>query len=408
MKKNDRVILCLPDPIWLKAKDDPAELAKLDLIIRMAEGAGEEGQAAKEKKNVTVPVVLTGDHHYYARHRVDLSDNDSTLTNCRDYIVCGGGGAFGLGTLHTPDKLLLEKARESAGAAKLKAVFPSREESIKARRGVFKFPLANKAFSAVIASFGMITLWLLTIAWDGQNEPTWIAENMAASGDMAGLISTFSKAISMVLPSAGLSIWILLILAGFGAFGYSGKRSEKHGIFAAITGALHGIIQFLGGLISVWLAAQFLGHLLGGFFDPQTIRIAVAFFAFPIALLICGFIFGAYLFFSHKFEGMHDQEVFSAQGIEGFKSFLRMRIDKDGLTIYPVGLRKSSTKWQTAPGVQEIGLPKRNIFETVWKIKMPLHQSRLFDPVQPLEPHLIENPIVILNGKSAKEADNAA
>jgi hypothetical protein len=374
----------------------------------MAEGAGEERLAAKEKKNVTVPVVLTGDHHYYARHRADLSGNDSTLTNRRDYIICGGGGAFGLGTLHTPDELRLEKARESAGAAKLETVFPSREESVKARRGVFKFPLANKAFSAVIAGLGMITLWSMTIAWAGQNGRTWIAENMATSGDIAGFASILTEAIGMVPPSAGLSIWILLILAGFGAFGYSGKRSEKSGVFAFITGVLHGGIQLFGGLISVWVAAQFLGHLLGGFFDPQAIRIAAAFFAFPIALLVCGFLFGTYLFFSHKFEGMHDQEVFSAQGIEGFKSFLRLRIDKDGLTIYPIGLRKSATKWQTAPGVQEIGLPKRNIFETVWKIKLPLHQSRLFDPAKPLEPHLIENPIVILNGKSAKEAENAA
>jgi hypothetical protein len=407
LNNNDRVILCLPEPIWLKAKDDPAELAKLDLIVKLAEGGGDGDLEIMQEKNITVPLMLTGDHHYYARHRADVVDRELGRSHCRDYVICGGGGAFGLGTLHTPDELPIEKARQSAGIAKLEAVFPSREESIKARRGVFKFPLANKAFSAVVAGLAMITLWLLSAAWFAEFRVSWIAENMAAAGDLNGLGSIIAKAAAMVLPSVGLSIWVLVILAGFGAFGNAGKRPEKAAFWAAFSGILHGVLQILGGLTSVWLSAQLTGYIPGAGSDPQATGLVVASLAFAIAFLLCGFIFGAYLFLSHKFLAMHDQEVFSAQGIEEFKSFLRIRIDKDGLTVYPIGLRTPSRDWTTAPGVQEIGLPKSSLFEKVWKIKASTKQSRLFDPVVPLEPHLIEQPFVIPNGKREKDAQYA-
>jgi hypothetical protein len=49
--------------------------------------------------------------------------------------------------------------------------------------------------------------------------------------------------------------------------------------------------------------------------------------------------FGFYLFFCIRFLGRHPNEGFSSMAIEDFKSFLRLRIGKDGaLTIFPIGL----------------------------------------------------------------------
>jgi hypothetical protein len=47
--------------------------------------------------------------------------------------------------------------------------------------------------------------------------------------------------------------------------------------------------------------------------------------------------------------GVNQMDLFSAQSIEDFKGFLRIRIAPDGvLTVYPLGLRRSVRRWRVS------------------------------------------------------------
>ncbi|HEU5040337.1 MAG TPA: hypothetical protein VFT84_05935, partial [Gemmatimonadales bacterium] len=77
-----------------------------------------------------------------------------------------------------------------------------------------------------------------------------------------------------------------------------------------------------------------------------------------------------YLLVASRFR-VNLNELFAGQGIEDFKSFLRMRIAPDGtLTIYAIGIDKISKKWVA----QSTGS---------W-----------FRPDKPLRPRLVDDPIV--------------
>jgi hypothetical protein len=57
--------------------------------------------------------------------------------------------------------------------------------------------------------------------------------------------------------------------------------------------------------------------------------------------IVSGIVFGLYLLASLNLLGRHPNEGFSSMAIEHYKSFLRLRIRKDGgLTIFPIGLKK--------------------------------------------------------------------
>ena len=65
----------------------------------------------------------------------------------------------------------------------------------------------------------------------------------------------------------------------------------------------------------------------------------------PLGALVGGFIFGAYWVIMGLVARMHTGDAFGALGIRNYKNFVRMKFEKDKLTIYPIGVKKlPSTK----------------------------------------------------------------
>jgi hypothetical protein len=93
------------------------------------------------------------------------------------------------------------------------------------------------------------------------------------------------------------------------------------------------------------------------------------------------FIVGVYFVLTSWLRGMHAEMSFAALGVKNYKNFLRMKVEKDRLTIYPIALDK-------VPG--RFGWRERKPGEA------PLDHAPLIVPINPMKPRLIEPPMVIV------------
>jgi hypothetical protein len=67
---------------------------------------------------------------------------------------------------------------------------------------------------------------------------------------------------------------------------------------------------------------------------------------FVLGWIVGSFVMGVYLVISLNFFKRHSNEAFSALACPDWKNFLRLRINADGLTIFPIGIRKVARKWK--------------------------------------------------------------
>jgi hypothetical protein len=395
LQPGDKLILSVPTPTWIKRKSLEAKSGtsrfiggdKLDLIMKIPQ---------QEGRDVAVPLVLTGDLHYYARHRAEVAGGT------RDYIICGGGGAFGKGTLQVPDEVDVSDIDRSSHTAFLQegfdgkpALYPDREDSKKLRRGVLRFPFQNPAFTGALIALQAITLWLLASA-----TPGWLERLIVPGLGFSELCAIIARAGTSLLSSPGLAIWVLILVGGFTVYAARGHPPCPRWQ-AVLAGILHALLQIVGTFLVVWLSAQAIGYLFAGDAGgsvkaeiPAWTKYATFLLAAALSYLYCGFLFGLYLLLAHKWLGLHDLEVFSAQAIEGYKGFLRMRVSAEGLTIYPIGLRHHVADWRAAKEASLKDVDK-GVYGKVQRIHIPRGAQRGVDPCDPLEPHLIERPIFI-------------
>lgn len=359
LEPGDQVILSVPTPGWLEASDDDSDgVGKPDKLMLVIDAVVKEG--------ATVPLIVTGDSHFYARHRADNGRPEDK----RDYVICGGGGAFTLGTVQVPDTF----DDPDVGRAREMVLFPSRSESRRLRWRVLGFPVVNRAFTATLVAIQLIALWVLRAHWTPETP---------ARG-----LWPFVKEIGATLTVApALVIWLLLIVGGFAAFGMTGTRDGRSTLPPTLIGGVHGAAQSAVALLFLWATLRLQEHtgILG--------KIALVGAALAATYLAVGLMFGLYLAVGHLLVGMHNLEVYSSQAIENWKGFLRIRIDRAGATVHPIGLRRSSRSWKPSPGVVQEAV-SHGALVTRRKLRVPADCLRIMDPVRPLSPLLIEPPFV--------------
>jgi hypothetical protein len=147
--------------------------------------------------------------------------------------------------------------------------------------------------------------------------------------------------------------------------------------------------------LCIWLALRFGLLLVGGGASHWVGLLA----AVLLTYIVCGGLFGLYLFLGHKILGLHDQEVFSAQGIEGYKCFLRMHVGADGVTIHPIGLVQQARDWRAAKGVTVSKTSRTRALGLAQRVDAPEGCLRIFDPSEPLAPHRIEPAFMVGQAK---------
>jgi hypothetical protein len=119
---------------------------------------------------------------------------------------------------------------------------------------------------------------------------------------------------------------------------------------------------------------------------PSPVRQLVGFTSYPILMislgaLVGGSLWGLYWVLTGLFGRMHAEDAFAALRIKNYKNFLRLKFERDRLTIYPLGIDKvpGPDHWLDAPAGRDNPLP---------------HNPRLIAS-KPINVRLIENPIVI-------------
>jgi hypothetical protein len=117
------------------------------------------------------------------------------------------------------------------------------------------------------------------------------------------------------------------------------------------------------------------------------VRQLVGFTAYPVLMialgaLVGGMLWGLYWVLTGLIARMHAENAFAALRIQNYKNFLRLKLERDKLTIYPLGIDRvpGPDDWLNAPRAHDGSV-------------MPNTPKLL--PVRPINVRLIEDPIVI-------------
>jgi hypothetical protein len=126
--------------------------------------------------------------------------------------------------------------------------------------------------------------------------------------------------------------------------------------------------------------------------EVSPVREVVGFMAYPVltialGALVGGMLWGLYWVLTGLIARMHAEDAFAALRIQNYKNFLRLKLERDKLTIYPLGIDRvpGPDDWLNAPRGHDGAIP---------------NNPKLI-PVKPISVRLIEDPIVILRHDAA-------
>jgi hypothetical protein len=355
MKPGSKLILCVADPAWahVDPKDPDKKFESFSYLERLAgiarmpktrKGREATWPAPDEPMGHTLKLVLTGDSHHYCRY---VEHDDDQVTPARHYVVCGGGGAFlhpthqlkdscfdyrfpKPGVAADPDKKKYPREfRIAKTAAGEDALFPDKKTSRSLSWGNFEFSEKNKWFVFTLFCVYGFFNWILDFnAWIAEGKT--LAQTLGEPGWWQA-VGTYWKLVFTSPWSA-----LLVLISGFA---YTRFADSKRSLALRwVMGILHALLQ----AIVVTLATVAVMQLLGGRIPNPLLDSVVSVVAATfVSAVLSGFTFGVYLFVCIRCFGRHPNEGFSSMRIEDYKSFLRLRLDKDGrLTIFPIGLRE--------------------------------------------------------------------
>lgn len=394
LAKDDKVILCVPNPTWAEnpesltrdTDEQPKLGAKFNIIHALAAGVDGENRVA---------VAISGDLHHYARHEV-VGEGRKT-----QYITCGGGGAVTLGTSAQPQGFSLPKNRR----AELRKRYPSDEDSRRLRWGALILPFTSPGFAGLIAAFLLLGIWLvhltspvvavLPAAYEEPNVKPLLRLFAQTPIDGVGVGVVALSIFNTVRVQPLEVVFYLFFVACLLAFARSGQAHKAKRFSWILPGLIHAVLQLGLAIFLVWAVARVVepwrqsnGAIL---LICAVTAVSILVFSFN------GILFGAYILASNILLGMHEQEVFTCQAILNYKSFLRIHLTEEGITIYPIGLRRSSRRWKLAPGVKSLRRVTNSPYlSSAQDLEVPAEAQRLYDPGMPLEPHLIEDPITVV------------
>jgi hypothetical protein len=323
MKSGDRVILCTAEPDWIYGNiyEGKKNLSVLETRLQ-------------EEKGAIIVLQLAGDLHHYRRHTLvgkDGKKGDSHL------VTAGGGGAF-LHPTHTHDVDTIKVGKPgqlSTYALDKETEYPSRARSRWMGAWNIAFVFKNPWFGVATGAMYTILSWVMPTSKLGEGPFYKAVPEMLWSG-MERVASTAGA------PS-GL-VWVVGILLAFVAFTDTHKP-----IYRWTAGLFHGSLH-LAAALGISAATSYL--LDQQKMDPVLQRFVGSVMTFVGGYFIGATIMGIYLVISVCIFRRHGNEAFSSLKLEGYKNFLRMRLNADGLSVWAFGLEEvpSNADWEWKKG----------------------------------------------------------
>lgn len=354
MKPGSKLILCVADPAWayVDPKDPEEKFASFSYLERLAGLArmpadrerGEGWPGARESMGHELKLVLTGDSHHYCRW----------IEGDRNYLVCGGGGAFLHPTHHLGARRFESRFpppgvegrpgryprafRIAETADGEEALFPDRKTSAGLAKGNFKFALMHRWFVALLFCIYGFFNWILDFN-----------AGIADEGTLAQALrkESWRDSIATYWDLVFTSPWsaLLVLISALAYIRFADSPHSKTG--RRIMGLAHALLQ---AVVVTLTTIAVVRATDGAVADPRLDGIASVALATLASAVASGVAFGFYLWFCIRWLGRHPNESFSSMAIEDYKSFLRLRIGGDGgLTIFPIGLKKVPKNDDRAP-----------------------------------------------------------
>lgn len=375
MGKKDRVILCCPEPYWIyksafQKKENEYEKSRLKILTE---------EIIREDR---IYVYLAGDlHHYYRiKDSKDFTDFDGVLR-----ITAGGGGAF----MHpTHGREMHAYSKDSRYQV---FSYPDEKTSRNLALWNLGFPVINYSFNIVTGFLYFLTSWLMLAGIGSYRRGILIAEAEEAWVSVSQMTAIFWSASKIFWGGALLNnpfLVMLCLIVIFGFFMFSDKNMKTG--YRCLTGLLHGSVHLASAGLITWLGCVIFTELKDFF------RSGVLFYTVPLItailwVLLVGavwgaFVMGLYLLISLNGFGYHTGEGSSLK-IEGYKNFVRMRLEPNGqLTLYAIGLDQVPC-WSDDP------------IETEWErnnLVNEKHPSRYVPKNEhKFSPRLIDGPLII-------------
>lgn len=389
--EQPKIILCIAEPSW--SYDNRQEIegqGNLDIIAEIAVESG-----------ARICAVLAGDTHHYSRYLApEIGLN---------FVTAGGGGAYlsptnnvkSSRTLNFIDKtydLQLRHRIVQGRHTREPACWPSRKESRWLSLGVLAFPFSNYAFSVGLAVYYWLMTWLYSVTKVElrKNEthtvadwlidmpltpPVSIAETWGltllsgAAEPMLGLLTLALWAL-LYLYAESSRAWVRVLMATSHTLAHIIMMVVLYLLLRPLTDAILDQVVHLTSHLPSWRLEK------GSNWYKIAQNFTYPFLMFFIGAVGAGLVWGAYLCIACFFN-RHCDQAFSTMRLQGYKNFLRLKIEQDKLTIYPIGLQRipSRRMWRKAKPDAD-GLPK----------------GPAFVPSSALKPEIIDGPIEIRVG----------
>lgn len=315
LAEGDHVIVCMAEPTWVfrqqYAKDHGPQMRALVKYIT-------------DERRAKVVLWLAGDlHHYRRMERVDPG-----ATPGAQYVTAGGGGAF-LHPTHTPSLPRLQRGRRGETRRfAVHAEYPSRDVSARLAARNLRFPLENLRFGFATAGLYTLLSWLLP-------QPDLTAID-------AGIYPALRMGLSQVAEQPSAIALVASLLAAVVYFTDSNRPAYR-----VSAGLVHGVAHLLGALAAT-AAGMWVSRALGVQHDVIARRLVMIAASASLGYALGGIIMGVYLFVSVSVFRRHGNEAFSSLSVEGWKNFVRLRVDASGITLWAFGIDAMTTRWSDA------------------------------------------------------------
>ncbi|MFM9941596.1 MAG: hypothetical protein ACKVP7_19090 [Hyphomicrobiaceae bacterium] len=394
-----KVILCIAEPGW-QYENEAARAANsnISIVTGIADRAGAK-----------VCAVLSGDTHHYCRYySKELGLN---------LITAGGGGAFlhpthqlyksisfnWLGTPHEFDMRC--KPTPEGAPAQGASAWPSRGASIWMTFWNAMFPVFNYTFAILLGIFYWLMTWMYAqtavarqeclIRPEGSRDFVIVSRpliedilfhgnartcGLKGDGVIAQAQDLIGISINAAIANFLLGIFVIALLVACISYA-DARRFWKR----MIMGTMHWLAHITA-MIVLYIVVSRIGTPFGGqlaelakpyLFGFHTLLQTVTYMTLMIfgGGAVAGLVWGCYLLISCALFKRHWNDAFSALRLADYKNFLRMKIDGEVLTIYPIGLKRSPLRigWQRQGG----------------------QANARYEPRIALSPELIDGPIVI-------------